>query len=219
MGFNVQEHLIKVQGGRSYLPVAPRLVWFREEKPEWSIETEFLLMDFEKGRAVCRATIKNEQGRIMAQATKVEDYKGFGDFVEKSETGACGRALAMCGFGTQFIGDDFAEGDRLADSPYPTQGARQGESYGQNQRVNKATDGQKKYLRGLGYKGDLEVLTFDEASKNIERLKNGPQDPAEAAGGYDTSILPAPRPVGQRGAPTRLSEIPADDLEDRFGPD
>ena len=38
MAYNVKRYLIKVQGGRYYLPVAARLVWFREEHPEWRSE-------------------------------------------------------------------------------------------------------------------------------------------------------------------------------------
>ena len=54
----------------------------------------------------------------MAQGTKSETAAGFQDHLEKSETGAIGRALALCGFGTQFA-PEFDEGDRLADSPLP----------------------------------------------------------------------------------------------------
>ena len=38
--FDVKKALIKVQGGKEYLPVASRLVWFREEHPDWAIVTE-----------------------------------------------------------------------------------------------------------------------------------------------------------------------------------
>lgn len=100
--------------GKDYLQVAHRLVWFREEKPDWSIETDYLV--WEKDRSVARATIKDPSGRVMATAHKSEDVKGFADHMEKSETGAIGRALAMVGFGTQFA-PDLDEGERLADSP------------------------------------------------------------------------------------------------------
>jgi hypothetical protein len=39
MAFNVRRYLIRVRGGQQYLPVAARLVWFREDHPDWSIET------------------------------------------------------------------------------------------------------------------------------------------------------------------------------------
>lgn len=100
--------------GKDYLPVAERLIWFREERPDWSIETEIKPTDTS---CLGRAVIKNEKGVIIATAHKFENVKGFGDFIEKSETGAIGRALALCGFGTQFCADDLNEHDRIVDSP------------------------------------------------------------------------------------------------------
>src|SRR5262245_46766475 len=83
--------------GKPYLQVAHRLVWFREEHPEWAIETNIVEQD--SAHAVMRATIRvNEGGPIIAQATKSETKTGFSDFLEKAETGAIGRALALCGF-------------------------------------------------------------------------------------------------------------------------
>lgn len=100
--------------GKDYLQVQHRLVWFREEKPDWSIQTEcFRLAD---DMAVFRATILNQDGRIIAQGTKSETASGFPDFIEKAESGSIGRALAMCGYGTQFT-TDLDEGDRIVDSP------------------------------------------------------------------------------------------------------
>lgn len=114
--------IMTMRGNKEYLQVAHRLVWFREECPNWSIETEIYALD-EKG-AVVRAIIRDEKGRVIATSTKSEDIQGFADYLEKAETGSIGRALALCGFGTQFT-DDFDEGERLADSPLP-QGRPQG---------------------------------------------------------------------------------------------
>jgi len=102
MRYDPNEHLIKVRGNQDYLPVAQRLVWFREVHPDWSIETRPVVLDVEKGMAIFEATIRDATGRILARATKMENIQEFADFVEKAETGAVGRALAMCGFGTQF---------------------------------------------------------------------------------------------------------------------
>lgn len=101
--------------GKDYLEVKYRLVWFREEKPAFGIETETIAMTATS--AVFKATIKDESGRVVAMAHKSEDKQGFPDFMEKAETGAIGRALALIGYGTQFCGDEFDEGERLADSP------------------------------------------------------------------------------------------------------
>lgn len=100
--------------GKDYLQVAHRLVWMREEHPEWGIETEFLQLS--ENIAIAKATIKDEDGRILAQGTKSETPKGFPDYIEKAESGSIGRALAMCGFGTQFT-EDLDEGIRIVDAP------------------------------------------------------------------------------------------------------
>lgn len=111
--------------GKPYLQVAHRLVWFTEENPYYAITTQFLVQ--EDDQAVCKATIRiltppgnAELGtQVIKEVTaiKSETAKGFADFLEKAETGSIGRALALLGYGTQFTGDEFDEGNRLADSP------------------------------------------------------------------------------------------------------
>lgn len=102
MAFDPKRYVIKVQGGREYLPVSARLIWFRNDHPDWGIVTEAVEINHEKQYSIFRATIFNEEGRLIATATKKEDVKGFGDYIEKAETGSVGRALAMCGYGAQF---------------------------------------------------------------------------------------------------------------------
>lgn len=101
--------------GKDYLQVAHRLVWFREEHPAWSIQSD--LIKIENNYALAKATIKNEKGEVIATAHKREDASHFPDFIEKAETGSIGRALAYCGYGTQFCGDEIAEGHRIVDAP------------------------------------------------------------------------------------------------------
>lgn len=100
--------------GKPYLPVAERLIWFREEKPNYTIETQ---VNPQASECLSTAWIKDETGRLIAMAHKFENKQGFPDFIEKSETGAIGRALAMCGYGTQFCADELDEGERIVDSP------------------------------------------------------------------------------------------------------
>lgn len=101
--------------GKDYLPVAERLIWFREEKPNWSIVTS--IVSSTNDSTLFKAEIVNEERTIIATAHKFENKQGFADHIEKAETGAIGRALAMCGYGTQFCGSEFDEKERLADSP------------------------------------------------------------------------------------------------------
>lgn len=102
--------------GKLYLQVAHRIQWFREDHPDWVIET--IPVKLEPEIAIFKAEILTAEGKLLACAHKSETPKGFPDHIEKSETGAIGRALALCGYGTQFT-SDLEEGDRLADSPTP----------------------------------------------------------------------------------------------------
>ncbi len=140
--FNPNEHLIQLKTGQSsrdYLPVQWRLVWFRSAFPHGTIETEMLHLDLErdteeeayawnsekrrsekivkhaKGFVIFKATVKDGMGGI-ATGTKSEKAASFPDFIEKSETGAIGRALAALGYGTQFA-PELDEQHRIVDSP------------------------------------------------------------------------------------------------------
>jgi hypothetical protein len=97
-----------------YLPVAPRIAWFRREHPDWSIITK--TEELANKGVVMKAIIRNSDRRIIATARKKETEIGFPDYIEKAETGAVGRALAMCGYGT-LQAPEFDEGERIADSP------------------------------------------------------------------------------------------------------
>jgi hypothetical protein len=97
-----------------YLPVAARIAWFRKDHPLWSIITE---VELQADKAVVmKATIKDMLGTVIATARKKETEIGFPDYIEKAETGAIGRALAMCGYGT-LQAPEFDEQERLADAP------------------------------------------------------------------------------------------------------
>lgn len=87
-----------------YLEVRHRLVWFREEHPDWAIETE--LLSITQDSAFARATIKDHSGRVIATSHKFETRDEVPDFIEKAETGAIGRALILVGFGTEFCEDE-----------------------------------------------------------------------------------------------------------------
>src|SRR5579875_520687 len=140
--FNPREHLISLknrQGSSEYLPVQWRLVWFRQECPNGTIETELVHLDLEKeaeeeafvwnsekrrsekvvktakGVAIFKATVRDGKGGV-ATGTKMEKDASFADFLEKAETGSIGRALAALGYGTQFA-PELNEEHRIVDSP------------------------------------------------------------------------------------------------------
>jgi hypothetical protein len=140
--FNPNEHVMQLksrEGTKDYLPVQWRLVWFREACPNGTIETEEVEVDLDremeeevyawnaekrrsekiikraKGYARFRATVTDGRGG-KATGTKSECAASFPDYIEKSETGAIGRALAALGYGTQFA-PEFNEEHRIVDSP------------------------------------------------------------------------------------------------------
>lgn len=141
--YDPRQHLIQIKSGntsKDYLPVQQRIVWFRAHFPQGVIDTEMLHLDMDrdteedafvwnadkrrsekvvkhgKGFCIFRATVSDGIGG-KATGTKSEKAASFPDFLEKCETGAIGRALAALGYGTQFVGEEFNEGHRLADSP------------------------------------------------------------------------------------------------------
>lgn len=105
--------------GKPYMMVAHRVVWFNEEVANYSIETEYLVQN--EDRALCKAVVSifDKEGKLLKKApgTKGESKKDFGDFVEKAETGAIGRAITMLGYGTAYAIADLDEGGRIIDSP------------------------------------------------------------------------------------------------------
>ena len=140
--FNPNQHLLQLknrEGVKDYLPVQWRLVWFRQECPQGTIETEELEYDTgkecsieafvwnsekrrsekivktAKGYARYRAVVTDGKGG-RATGTKSESCASFSDYIEKAETGAIGRALAALGYGTQFA-PELNEEHRIVDSP------------------------------------------------------------------------------------------------------
>ena len=115
--FNANEHLMDLKG-KKYLQVMWRLVWFREDKPLWNIDTK--LEHLTEKHAVFSAKIYDENGIQKSAGYGSESINDFRDFIEKAETKAVGRALAMLGYGTQFA-PELDEGDRIVDSPVPVE--------------------------------------------------------------------------------------------------
>lgn len=122
------DKMVTVRGGGLYLPARQRVMWMRSQHPDWTIDTQaekvtegkYVGRDkVEGGYARYRSNVHDETGRLIATGTKTEFSERFTDFVEKAETGAIGRALAVAGYGTE-AAVDLDEGygeDRIADAP------------------------------------------------------------------------------------------------------
>jgi len=129
MTFDPQPHLLKLPRKvkdkatghyttvyDDYLEVKWRLVMFRERYPHGVITTEEVCVDLAQGYARYKATVEDGEGG-KATGYGTETAADFGDYCERAETRALGRALAVLGFGTQFVGQDLTEGDHVADAP------------------------------------------------------------------------------------------------------
>ncbi len=112
------------------------MVWFRQECPNGTIDTEEILVDLDReveaevptgnwilnpnrpGKKIPEKMTRHDKGYARfravvtdgkgghATASKSENAASFPDYIEKAETGAVGCALAMLGYGTQFTGDE-----------------------------------------------------------------------------------------------------------------
>jgi len=119
--FEASKYLTKL-GGRDYLEVKWRLLWLRTQHPDAVVETE--LVKHGGGLALFRARVAIPNGG-SATGWGSETADDFGDFIEKAETKALGRALAALGYGTQFCEDfDFTAETRAKRQPRKQAGPR-----------------------------------------------------------------------------------------------
>jgi len=110
--FRASRYLTKLDG-KDYLEVKWRLLWLRTEHPEAVIATE--LEKHEGGMALFKARITIPDGG-EATGWGSETVSDFGEYIEKAETKALGRACAALGYGTQFC-SDFDFHDKPVDAP------------------------------------------------------------------------------------------------------
>lgn len=180
--FDPSQYLISVSG-KDYLTVAWRLVWLRAEHPEATIETEMISHDHDRAIFFARVTVQYVDpgtGEIMkASATGhgSETADGFGNYIEKAETKAIGRALAAVGFGTQFAFDfeDANPNDlsSLADSPmsFPQRPHQQQQSRPQpsasTSNGTEATERQMGLINALKRDLRFDTTQLDELSKEV----------------------------------------------------
>lgn len=95
---------------KQYATVDSRVEFFREKYPQWSIHTEFPVLDLNKGTCVCHAIVMDENNRVVSTGTAYEWTSKPGSmvngtsFVENAETSAVGRALGFLGIGINGMG-------------------------------------------------------------------------------------------------------------------
>lgn len=123
--FDPRPYLRRVSGA-DYLEVKWRLVWLRKDDPNAVIDSElvregdFAKTDRNGNVAFFPGALFKARATLSTGASATgygsETANDFGDYIEKAETKAIGRALAGLGYGTQFA-PDLAEGQRIVDSP------------------------------------------------------------------------------------------------------
>jgi hypothetical protein len=120
--FNPADYVRKIKGrggDKDYLDVSWRVLWFRTENPDGRIETEAHTLTDKiaifKARVTKNRSVDVETGEVreggIATGFGSETPGDFGDYIEKAETKALGRALNNLGYGIQF-----AEVDESVDS-------------------------------------------------------------------------------------------------------
>jgi hypothetical protein len=115
--------------GKQYVEVNERIKFFRQEDQykNWTIATDFPVLDAEN--CVCKCTIANEQGRVVAvghaHEEKSSSHINKTSYVENCETSAVGRALAMLGIGIDTsiasaneVEDAIAKQQAMVDNPH-----------------------------------------------------------------------------------------------------
>ena len=166
--FDPSQYLTKVSG-QDYLEVKWRLVWLRSEHPDAILTTELAYND--GSRAIFSARVEIPGGGV-ATGWGSETADSFGNYIEKAETKAIGRALGALGFGTQFSYDfeDGPEVGMLADSPVQLRRpAPRGSfaSVGASAGAQPVSERQMSLIQALRKDLRIDVKQLDELSTEI----------------------------------------------------
>jgi len=97
--------------GKQYQTVAYRVNKFREQHPDWTIQTQLIMQDDEK--VIMRALIRNGEKLLStgyAEEVRAASKINATSALEVAETSAIGRALAALGL----AGTEYASADEVA---------------------------------------------------------------------------------------------------------
>jgi hypothetical protein len=89
--------------GKNYITVNERVIQFRKDHPNFSIESDMLRID--ENSVIIKTVIRDESGRLLSSGIATEDRRSSKinstNYVENCETSAVGRALAFLGYGIE----------------------------------------------------------------------------------------------------------------------
>ncbi len=200
--FDPAAHLTDLRGNQ-YLEVKWRLAWLRDAEPNAFIETE--LKDHQEGFALFRALVTLPSGG-SATGWGAETQSDFGDYIEKAETKALGRALAALGFGTQFC-MDFDEGGSVTDSPVSSRRTAPAVRGGDESKPNtrwaivfshfSSREDTFAWLNENMGTSKIASLTMEEWSELKGKLESKDDEP----GPEDDTLVPTPSEIGRDPGP------------------
>ena len=178
--------------GKKYSTVDARVEFFREKFPAWSLETDYPVLDLDKGVCVCRAVVKDENGKVVADGFAHEWQSKPGSmvnktsYIENAQTSAVGRALGFIGIGINGMGIATAEEVQTAiahqeanDMPTPKQmPKRQSNDFVEihDEIPFQSYDNPDNWLTVNAFKGEMDrCATIDEISAVLNGQKGNPR--------------------------------------------
>lgn len=159
--------------GKDYVMVKDRIVAFREDHPDWTIDTDIVYI--EEGMVVTKTKILDETGRLISSGLAYEREGSTNitatSFVEVAETSSAGRALGMLGYG---IDDSLGSADEIANAMLQQEAmgelATDAEKATFRAMCGKAGIDPKDVLKAIGWKGGL--MTKAQHGKALAWLKD-----------------------------------------------
>ena len=164
--------------GNEYVEVNERVKYFRAYYEGWSIQTEML--SNEGGVCVFKATVKNENGEIMATGHAYENesssFINKTSYIENCETSAVGRALGFLGIG---IDASIASSEEVANAIKNQPAKSSGPQKVDFEKVRgeiakiKTTDELLKYWMGLRLsekQADILKPAFTKKKEELEKV-------------------------------------------------
>lgn len=102
--------------GKKYAAVADRIIAFRKVCPGGSIESD--IVNLNGNAVIIKSTVKDDEGKVLgtgyAREKEGSSYINKTSYIENAETSAVGRALGMCGIGTNL--DSLASAEEIANA-------------------------------------------------------------------------------------------------------